>query len=189
MKALRLFLVLIPVLAVVVVLAGLLGLDGLFGACGLTLVVSLFVTFVWAVWLLVGETKKRYGTPVGWDEAQVLYPLPESIDGIRIRGYLKENERGRFFSCRVWLDAKGALIKDGQPVLSFGGIYVPWEMLGNPRKADLTWYVRYAPLWWQETAMELPIRGTGLSLVVSTGVWSRHSAPQMGEAALGQASI
>ena len=186
MKALHACLVLIPILAVVAVLAGLLGLDGPFGACGLALVATLFV---WGNWLLAVETKKRFWTPVGWDEAQVLYPLPESIDGTRIRGYLKEDGRGTFFLCWVWLDAKGALIKDGQPMLSFGGIYVPWEMLGDPRKADLPWYVRYAPWWWQETAMELTIRGTSLSLVVSTGVWSRHSVPRMGETALGQAGI
>lgn len=189
MKALHACLVLIPVLAIVAVLAGLLGLDRLFEVSGLALVATLFVAFGWGNWLLALEAKKRFGTPAGWAEAQVLYPLPESIDGTRIRGYLKEKDRGRFFACRVWFDAKGALIKDGQPVLSFGGIYVPWEMLGDPHKADLPWYVRYAPLWWQETAMELPIRGTSLSLVVSTGVWSRHSVPRVGETALGQASI
>lgn len=189
MKVLRSFLVLIPTLAVVAILASLLGLDWLSEVSGLALVVTLFVAFVWGNWLLAVETKKRFGTPFGWDEAQALYPLPKSIDGTRIRGYLKENDRGRFFSCRVWFDAKGALIKDGQPLMSFGGIYVPWEMLDDPRKAVLPWYVRYAPLWWQETAMELPIRGTGLSLVVSTGVWNRHSLPQVAGDALGQASL
>ena len=118
MKVLGTLLVLIPILAVAAMLAGILEFDRWFGVCGLAFMVNLFAAWLWALCLLFRELAKRFGTPVGWCEAQTLYPVPEISTGPRIPDLhlVKESGRGRCFPCKLRLGNDGVLIKHDSPV-------------------------------------------------------------------------
>ncbi len=111
-------------------------------------------------------------------QAQTLYPLRELADGERIRGFVKD-ERGKFFLCWMWLGEDGVLVAVGQPFLSFGRLFVPWEALEEPRELDLPWHARCASLWWREAVVKSGIRDTKLSLVVLMTIWTRECAPHV----------
>ncbi len=179
MKALRTLLVLIPVLAVVMMLAGMLDLMVVFRICTSGLSLVLFVAGGWAMCLLMAESKKRFATPAGWGEAQTLYPLREPAGGTRIRCFVREDGRGKFFLCWLRPGEDGVLITDAQPFLSFGKLLVPWEALDEPREVDLPWHARYASLWWRDAVVESGIRDTNLSLVVLMAIWTREFVPHV----------
>ena len=162
-------------------LAGILGSDVGFEICGLGFLIALFATFVWAQYLLCRELMRKIGTPVGWRDAQARYPLPDTIQGPRIRRgqFVRNRARRWHFYCELQFDRDGVLLKDGNPAgPSFGGMYCPWGALEHPQAIRLPWYLSLR----RAVAVELTIQRTKLSLIVTTDVWTKHFAPHISEA-------
>jgi len=164
-------------------LAGILGSDVGFEICGLGFLIALFATYVCACYLLCQEVKRKLGTPVGWRDAQARYPLPDTIQGPRIRRgqFVKSTARRWHFYCELQFDRDGVLLKDGNParLFSFGGMYCPWGALEHPQAIRLPWYLSLR----RAVAVELTIQRTKLSLIVTKDVWIEHLAPHIAHAA------
>lgn len=108
------------------------------------------------------------------DVALLTYPAPARVRGKRVwrLQYTRDLEINWLFSSRLKINEKGLGIKTGVPMIC--RMFVPWEALSSPRpyRIPVRWLFR--KFWLPRRTVELDIRGTKITLLVSPRLWEKE---------------